>query len=491
MSTFLAIIITPATFDYCSIKTNISYDGGMKYLISTAYIYPVCPISFSHARIYVIADIYARYEQMKGNDIYFPIATHYSGNTAHKIASTIVSLSAKNESLTISDDSTVKLFRDTYKLQPEIIATFTEPMAILNHYNVETLKELRALDINADYSNQYTTDDADFDLFVKVIIEKYEQHDVLKLNTKKELSLDYENPQWREAATQLIKRTVFVERKQQNVPLASLKNIRSDWNLLRDSGYGAKYHNRIVDPMFDSELFSIFDLFVKFRNMPNAKHVDTYTFFHNLFDKLLSGEPPVDELEKAITEWLPCNHFIVEEHLRNWIAKKMHTESILLCPKYQTEKYTIIGMGLLNGRRMSASRGSSIFTKDLLDKYGGLMTRLLMILQGGNISMDFNYDPRMEQSIQKMIRRFRKHTAALRSYSCQSTDKMPDFIANIENEVIDSINNGKLRKALLILIDRCPRNIIDCSANDAYWLTIIYNWYIGRVFAPVLMSEEE
>ena len=65
--------------------TPALFNGG-KSLVSTAYIYPVCPLSFNHARMFVIADVFARFDKLKGYEVYFPIATHYSGNTAHKVA---------------------------------------------------------------------------------------------------------------------------------------------------------------------------------------------------------------------------------------------------------------------------------------------------------------------------------------------------------------------------------------------------------------------
>ncbi len=462
----------------------------MKYLLSTAYIYPVCPISFNHARIYVIADVYARFERLHGNEVYFPIATHYSGNTAHKVAKSITDLLNQGKLIEGSNDLIVRLFCATYKLPLATLATFTDPIRILNYYNDETLKELRALNIDAAYNDHYTTSDADFEPFVQAAINKYEEHRVLKINKNEELSLDYENPQWRKSATELINRTTFIEPSQRNVPIASLKNIRSDWNLLRDTGYGARYNGRIVDPMFDSELFSIFDVYIKYRDIYTKDHQYSYVFFENLLDTLLSDNVPRNELEKAIIDWLPCRHFIVEEHLRNWVAKKMHAESILLNQKYQTKKYTILGMGLLGGKRMSASRGSAVLAKDLLEKHGGLTARLLMLLQGGQLSMNFNYDPRMEWSIIKMIRRFRKHNTRLRTYAQKTTEIAPDPISSIERKIIDAIRSGKLQKALLILVDQCPRTLNNIGANEAYWLTDIYNRYIGMVFAPELIIEE-
>lgn len=43
------------------------------FLISLPYMYPVCPVSIDHARLFVIADIIARYHRETHN-VLFPIA---------------------------------------------------------------------------------------------------------------------------------------------------------------------------------------------------------------------------------------------------------------------------------------------------------------------------------------------------------------------------------------------------------------------------------
>lgn len=49
--------------------------------------------------------------------------------------------------------------------------------------------------------------------------------------------------------------------------IGAFDNIRSDWGLLREYGIGIRYKEKyVVDPMFDSELFTLFDLYMKFKN---------------------------------------------------------------------------------------------------------------------------------------------------------------------------------------------------------------------------------
>ena len=68
-----------------------------KFLISLPYIYPVCPISIDHARMFVVADINARMQRKKGKKVCFPIAAHFSGVTAEKTCELLNKKISKDE----------------------------------------------------------------------------------------------------------------------------------------------------------------------------------------------------------------------------------------------------------------------------------------------------------------------------------------------------------------------------------------------------------
>jgi len=60
-----------------------------KYFIDIAHMHPVCPLSLSHAKIFVLADIWARWKRSKGLPVRFPICMHYSGSTVFKITNAV------------------------------------------------------------------------------------------------------------------------------------------------------------------------------------------------------------------------------------------------------------------------------------------------------------------------------------------------------------------------------------------------------------------
>ena len=54
-------------------------DQRPKKFITVAYPYPNSPQHVGHGRTYTLADIHARFYRMKGYNVLFPMAFHYTG----------------------------------------------------------------------------------------------------------------------------------------------------------------------------------------------------------------------------------------------------------------------------------------------------------------------------------------------------------------------------------------------------------------------------
>jgi leucyl-tRNA synthetase len=361
-----------------------------KFFISSAYIYPICPLNINHAKMFVIADVFARYHRSKGKEVFFPIASHYSGNTAHKIASIFQQIYDNKGKKNKEEKKIWHLYKNVYSTPNSILPTFTKPLSILNFYTQEILWELKSLDVSGDYEAFYTTKQKDFISFIQTIISLYEEHNLLTQNSEKKLALNYEDMAWKNSVLAQIEKTKFTKKSQKNNVFSVLNNnsLRNDWSFLRDNGFGVPYKNKwTIDPMFDSELFTVFDIYAKFSNLADPDKKDE--IFRGIFEVLQGQKTPTTELEKNIVEWLPCDLFVCEEHLKNWVLKKFYAENALLDHQYHTKHYFVLGMGLLNGNRMSASRGNAILASDIINQYGPTKARLIILMQGGHPSKTY------------------------------------------------------------------------------------------------------
>lgn len=465
-----------------------------KILISSAYIYPICPLNINHARMFIIGDIIARHSREKKKKVFFPIASHYSGNSAQRVSEIFIKIFSKNSEVTKEEKKVFGLYKNTYNVPVATLKNFVNPLNILNFYSQEILWELKSLDVSGDYEYFYTTIHKDFSIFIKTIISLYKKNNLLIYNKNKELALNYDDKKWKEKTLNLLNRTEFIQPFHKNNITSAMKNIRNDWGLLREGGFGVSYDKkRIIDPMFDSELFTIFDLYIRLKKEYKDRSINTKDVFKNLFQVLKKQGEPKSVLINKIIDWLPCDIFVCEEHLKNWVVKKLYAESLLLDKKYQTKKYFILGMGLLNGKRMSASKGNAILAKDLINYHGSTKARLIIILGGGHPSKTYNYDKELPAQVDKLLNNFINYYTYLVSLANKEihTNKIEEEKIEIEticNAIEENINKGYYRQAIIELLSILPAKYGSPTSKTASLLISLYKKYLDILLPSLLNS---
>ncbi len=460
-----------------------------KFYISLPYIYPVCPLNIDHARMFVVSDIIARYSRHLGNDVFFPVASHYTGNTAQKVAEAFYKIYFKNDKSEEKTRKILNLYENIYGTPDYILKNFQDPVFILDYYSHEILWELRLLNISCDYDLYYTTNDKDFTTFVNTIICLYQKHKVLIKNKEQKLALDYDNPFWKEKVLDLLKKTDFIQEFHKSNVMSAMKNVRSDWGFIRKEGFGARYQQWIIDPMFDSELFTIYNVFIKLKNKYPDQLKGAKSFFRDLFKALGSDDLNKNYIIKEFTSWLPCEVFVCEEHLKNWIVKRLYSESLLLKDQYITKKYFITGMGLLSGQRMSASRGHAILTKDLINSYGPLRSRLIILLTGGHPSKIYQYDINLPEQADKLLKKVTNYIMYLTTLVNNVVSEEDDYIFRLMDKKMENLlKNGYYKQIILELITIIPRQFRNPNSKTASKLLSIYKKYFDIILPGLILS---
>lgn len=443
-----------------------------KFLISVPYIYPVCPLSIDHAKIMLVADINARIARNEGKNVCFPIAAHYSGVTAEK---TIENLNSSDQEIRNKErDKFIKC----YKTPRNIVDSFDTPEKILDYYTSQTILDLKRLGISCDYTDFYKTNVKDYENFVISIFKNYEDRGLLIKNDKNELALNYDEKKWRLKTTKNLNKLNFISPSLRNNIISSIDNIRSDWGVLRNYGIGVKYKDDyVIDPMFDSELFVIYDLFKKFESQNSEK--DTSKLFEDIL-KCLKGERSLtknNKIVESIVKWMPTDLFVCEEHLKNWIIKKTFSECLLFKEKYQTKNYFITGMGYVDGKRMSSSRGTAVLLKDLLDNYGSTTTRMIIMFTGGHPSKMYNYSEENIEIIKKMLSDFYDFTVYLDS-KLLDVDCGNDYIDEFDS-LKENLKLGFYQQVLVDIMKNLKKKYSNSDINDLKKLKNTINYFIN------------
>lgn len=434
--------------------------------------------------MFVVGDVIARSARQEGREVVFPIAMHYSGNSAHKMASIFKTWIAGDTTSTVEDQRIIDLYVRIYKTPETTCRQFIDPQAILDYYSEEILWELKSLGISCDYGHYYTTKHPDFTAFVKTVISFYKEAGLLIVNSEGDVALNYDDKIWKEEMLALLERTEFLQPFQKKNVRSAVSDVRNDWPLLRNNGFGVVYdQDWIVDPMFDSEVFTIFDLYARFKNEVGIQKLNPEDFFRQLFRVLKGREQSNGPLMSVIINFLPCTIFIAEEHLKNWIVKKMYAESCLLSEKYQTKKYFVLGMGFLDGQQMSASRGHAILAKDLINEYGSTKSRLIILLGGGHPSKMYEYDHNLPKLAEKLLRFFAWHYLELVSRfgnrGLLKSLSLCEEITVFERSIKKNIDSGYYRQAVIELLSILPRYYRNNQTEKiAHQLLSVYNTYL-------------
>jgi leucyl-tRNA synthetase len=118
-------------------------------------------------------------------------------------------------------------------------------------------------------------------------------------------------------------------------------------------------------------------------------------------------------------------------------------------------------MGALDGKRMSASRGHAILSKDLLNEFGPVTTRLIILLSGGNLSKAYNYDRALPETAKKMVDQFSSYLlwlATIQAHGHQTS--LRDAVATIETDfdmIEEYLQTGYFRQAVIELMVHIPK----------------------------------
>jgi leucyl-tRNA synthetase len=128
-----------------------------KYFITVAYPYPNSPQHIGHLRTYALADVHARYMRQKGYEVLLPLGFHYTGTP-------ILSMAKRLKS---GDEELKRDFINIYKVPPEVLETFTEPINIAKYFHYEIKQGMIEAGYSIDWRREFTTIDPAYNKFIE------------------------------------------------------------------------------------------------------------------------------------------------------------------------------------------------------------------------------------------------------------------------------------------------------------------------------------
>ena len=128
-----------------------------KKFITVAYPYPNSPQHIGHGRTYTLADVHARFYRMKGFNVLFPMAFHYTGTP-------ILGMAKRIES---GDKEIIKNLKELYGVPEESIKEFVEPVKIADYFHEEIKTGMIEMGYSIDWRREFTTIDPVYSKFIE------------------------------------------------------------------------------------------------------------------------------------------------------------------------------------------------------------------------------------------------------------------------------------------------------------------------------------
>jgi leucyl-tRNA synthetase len=128
-----------------------------KFFITVAYPYPNSPQHVGHGRTFTITDVYARYKRMRGFNVLFPMAFHYTGTPILAMAKRVAS----------GDRELIQDFINIYHVPRETVQDFTEPIKIADYFHHEIKRGMKEIGYSIDWRREFTTIEPHYSRFIE------------------------------------------------------------------------------------------------------------------------------------------------------------------------------------------------------------------------------------------------------------------------------------------------------------------------------------
>jgi leucyl-tRNA synthetase len=136
-----------------------------KYYLTVAYPYPNSPQHIGHGRTYTLTDVHARYMRMRGYNVLFPMAWHYTGTP----------LFAMVERLKEHDPAIVDTFLNLYGIPEAKLHELETPVSMANYFANEIKGGMMKIGYSIDWRRTFTTVDPYYSKFIEWQFAKLRQ----------------------------------------------------------------------------------------------------------------------------------------------------------------------------------------------------------------------------------------------------------------------------------------------------------------------------
>ncbi len=250
-----------------------------------------------------------------------------------------------------------------------------------------------------------------------------------------------------------------------------------NWACTRRVGLGTKLpwdENWIIEPLSDSTIYMAY-----YTISHHLKKLDEEKLNPEFFDYVFLGKGdkkkiaedagiPLEEIDLIRNEfnyWYPPEwRLSAKDLVGNHLTFHVFHHTALFPVDKWPKGIVVFGMGLLEGEKMSSSKGNIILLEDALDEYGSDVVRLFL-LSNAEPWQDFDWRKELVRNTGKKLKQFHDQVV----YSTKLVNSLPErdidrwLMAKMDEAIVntrESLEAFQIRKALQHAFFEMIRNVV-------------------------------
>ena len=198
--------------------------------------------------------------------------------------------------------------------------------------------------------------------------------------------MKYSNPEWKEKTHEVLNRETIIPPEIKN-NFNYYIDWLDDWACSRKVGLGTRlpWDNQwLIEPLTDSTIYMSYYSVARFLKDMNPDDLNR-AFFDKIYlnkdsDDIKVAPEIVKEIQDEFNYWYPLDwRLSAKDLVGNHLSFLMFHHSAIF-PEDKWPKGTVVfGMGLLEGNKMSSSKGNVILLKDAIEDYTADVVRLFLM----------------------------------------------------------------------------------------------------------------
>jgi leucyl-tRNA synthetase len=222
--------------------------------------------------------------------------------------------------------------------------------------------------------------------------------------------LRYNDEDWKELARQVVAGMEAIPENTRGEYLHTIDWL-NEWPCIRNYGLGTRLpwdENFVIEPLSDSTIYMAY-----YTIAPKLREIPVEDLDREFFDALFYGSDAVDDPDERALDlreewnyWYPVDYrFSGNDLISNHLTFYLFHHAELFESEDWPQGIVVMGMGLLEGQKMSSSKGHVVLPGEAIEEYGADTVRFFL-LNSAEPWQDYDWRGEQVQSTRDQLERF-------------------------------------------------------------------------------------